>query len=135
MTYPPPGAARARYMADSITTASPGRLLVMLYDRLVQDIAQGEEAIREGNRSVAAERLMHAQDIVSELLATLDLTAWEGAANVAALYRWMLQELVQANIKQDAAKAASTKDLATELRDAWREAAMAVGGASAPGSA
>jgi len=129
MTQPPAGALRARYLADSITTASPARLLVMLYDRLVQDITQGEEAIRAGNRSVAGERLMHAQDIVGELLATLDVTAWEGAENVAALYRWMLQELVQANIKQDADKAASTKELASELRDAWREAAMAVGSA------
>ena len=129
MTYPPPGAARARYMADSITTASPARLLVMLYDRLVQDISQGEQAIREGNRLGASERLIHAQDIVTELLATLDQSAWEGAENVAALYRWMLQELVQANIKQDAGKAASTLVLASELRDAWREAAMAVGSA------
>ncbi|EXG80983.1 flagellar export chaperone FliS [Cryptosporangium arvum] len=129
MTYPPPGAARARYLADSISTASPARLLVMLYDRLVQDIAQGEQAIREGNRLLAGERLMHAQDIISELLATLDLTAWDGAENVAALYRWMLSELVQANIKQDAGKAASTLELANELRDAWREAAMAVGSA------
>lgn len=129
MTYPPPGAARARYLADSISTASPARLLVMLYDRLVQDITQGEQAIREGNRLIAGERLMHAQDIVGELLATLDVTAWEGAENVAALYRWMLSELVQANIKQDAGKAASTLELASELRDAWREAAMAVGSA------
>jgi flagellar protein FliS len=129
MTYPPPGAARARYLADSISTASPARLLVMLYDRLVQDIAQGEQAIRESNRLLAGERLMHAQDIISELLATLDLTAWDGAENVAALYRWMLSELVQANIKQDAGKAASTLELANELRDAWREAAMAVGSA------
>jgi len=128
MSYPA-GAMRARYLADSINTASPAKLLVMLYDRLVLDITQGEEAIREGNRGVAAERLMHAQEIISELLATLDLTAWEGAENVAALYRWMLQELVQANIKQDAGKAASTRDLASELRDAWREAAMAVGSA------
>ncbi|SHN42001.1 flagellar export chaperone FliS [Cryptosporangium aurantiacum] len=125
----PAAAMRARYLAESITTASPARLLVMLYDRLVLDITQGEEAIRDGNRAVAAERLMHAQEIVSELLATLDLTAWDGAENVAALYRWMLQELVQANIKQDAGKAASTKELASELRDAWREAAMAIGSA------
>lgn len=128
MSYPA-GAMRARYLTDSINTASPAKLLVMLYDRLVLDITQGEEAIREGNRGVAGERLMHAQDIVSELLATLDLTAWEGAENVAALYRWMLQELMQANIKQDAGKAASTLGLASELRDAWREAAMAVGSA------
>ena len=120
---------RARYLGDAVATSSPQQVLVMLYDRLVQDITQGEQAIREGNRLIAGERLMHAQDIIGELLATLDVTAWEGAENVAALYRWMLSELVQANIKQDAGKAASTLELASELRDAWREAAMAVGSA------
>lgn len=125
---------RARYLADSITTASPARLLVMLYDRLVLDITQGADAIRGGDRSGASEKLIHAQDIISELLATLDLTAWDGAANVAALYRWMLSELVQANIKQDAARADACRELASELRDAWREAAMAAGGAPATGA-
>jgi flagellar secretion chaperone FliS len=131
----PAGAMRARYLADSIATASPARLLVMLYDRLVLDITQGEEAIRRGDRSVSSERLMHAQEILGELLATLDVTAWDGAENMASLYRFLLQELVQANIKQDVGKAASCRELTSELRDAWREAAMATGGASAPGSA
>ncbi|TQS39676.1 flagellar export chaperone FliS [Cryptosporangium phraense] len=120
---------RARYLADSITTASPARLLVMLYDRLVLDISQGADAIREGRRMVASEKLIHAQDIIAELLGTLDLDAWEGAANVAALYRWMLSELVGANIQQDAARADACRELATELRDAWREAAMTAGAA------
>lgn len=37
MTSP---ALRNRYLNDSVSTASPGRLLVMLYDRLVLDVAQ-----------------------------------------------------------------------------------------------
>jgi flagellar protein FliS len=128
-----PGAMRARYLADSISTASPARLLVMLYDRLVLDVVGGEEAIRAGDRATASDRLMHAQDIISELLTTLDVTAWEGADGLAALYRFLLQQLVQANIKQDAAIAGSCRELIEPLRDAWREAAMAVGGAPAPG--
>jgi flagellar protein FliS len=128
-----PGAMRARYLADSIATASPARLLVMLYDKLVLDVTQGEEAIRAGDRHFASGRLMHAQEIIGELLATLDVTTWEGAEGLAALYRFLLQELVQANIKQDAARAASCRELIEPLRDAWREAAMAVGGAPASG--
>lgn len=126
----PAGAMRARYLADSITTASPARLLVMLYDRLVLDIAHGEEAIRAGDRATASDRLIHAQGIIGELLATLDLTAWDGADGLAALYRFLLQELVQANVTQDAGKADSCRELVEPLRDAWREAAMAVGSAT-----
>ena len=129
-----PGAMRARYLADSITTASPARLLVMLYDRLALDVTRGEEAIRSGDRATASYRLMHAQEIIGELLSTLDVTAWEGADGLAALYRFLLQELVQANIKQDADKAGSCRELIEPLRDAWQEAAMAVGGAPASGS-
>ena len=128
-----PGAMRARYLADSIATASPARLLVMLYDKLVLDVTQGEAAIRAGDRQFASGRLMHAQEILGELLSTLDVTAWEGAEGLAALYRFLLQELVQANIKQDAAKAASCRRLIQPLRDAWQEASMAVGGAPAAG--
>jgi flagellar protein FliS len=128
-----PGAMRARYLADSIATASPARLLIMLYDRLVLDLTQGEEAIRAGDRGAASDRLMHAQDIIAELLATLDPTAWDGAEGLAALYRFLLQELVQANIKQDAGRAGACRELVEPLRDAWRDAALALGGAPTGG--
>lgn len=129
-----PGAMRARYLADTIATASPARLLVMLYDRLALDVTQGEAAIRNGDRATASDRLTHAQEIIGELLSTLDVTAWEGADGLASLYRFLLQELMQANIKQDAAKAGSCRELIEPLQEAWREAAMAVGGAPASGS-
>jgi flagellar protein FliS len=124
-----PGAMRARYLEDSIATASPARLLVMLYDKLVLDITQGEEAIRTGDRAFASSRLVHAQEIIGELLVTLDPTAWDGAENLASLYRFLLQELMQANIKQDAARATGCRELVEPLRDAWREAAMVTGSA------
>jgi flagellar protein FliS len=128
-----PGAMRARYLEDSIATASPARLLLMLYDKLVLDITQGEEAIRNGDRAWASSRLMHAQEIIGELLATLDPGPWDGAEQLASLYRFLLVELMQANMKQDADKAASCRELVEPLRDAWREAAMALGAPAAGG--
>ena len=124
MTSP---ALRERYLADSINTASPGKLLVMLYDRLVFDLAQGEEALRADDRERAAERLMHAQEIVLELRTTLDLDAWEGAAGLANLYGFLITELIGANIRRDADRVASCRKLVEPLRDAWREAAAQAG--------
>src|SRR5690349_18377219 len=121
MTSPPQ--LRNRYLADSVDTASPGKLLIMLYDRLVLDLAQAEEAIRTSDRDQASERLNHAQAIIMELRTTLDLDAWSGAAGLASLYGWLLTELIQANIKRDADKVAACRGIVEPLRDAWREAA------------
>jgi flagellar protein FliS len=126
MTSP---AARARYLQDSVSTASPARLLVMLYERLVLDLSQAEAALGAADREVraqASEKLMHAQEIVLELRATLDETVWAGAAGLAQVYGWVVNELIQANVKHDAKKVAECRGLIEPLRDAWREAAMSV---------
>jgi flagellar secretion chaperone FliS len=114
---------RNPYLQDSVGTASPGRLLVMLYDRLVADLFQGEEALRADDRELSAERITHAQEIILELRTTLDVEAWSGAPGLASLYGFLLTELIQANIKRDADKVASCRALVEPLRDAWREAA------------
>jgi flagellar protein FliS len=121
MTSP---AARARYLQDSVSTASPARLLVMLYDRLVLDLSQAEAALGAAERETASEKLLHAQEIVLELRATLDEEAWSGASGLAQIYGWVLSELIQANVKGDAKKVTECRGLIEPLRDAWREAAM-----------
>ena len=122
-------ALRDRYLADSVSTASPGKLLVMLYDRLVMDLVQGEEAVRAGDRERSAERLTHAQEIILELRTTLDLDAWTGAAGLANLYGFLLTELIGANVGRDADRVAACRGLVEPLRDAWRAvAALAADG-------
>ncbi|MFI5895251.1 flagellar export chaperone FliS [Actinoplanes sp. NPDC051513] len=116
---------RDRYLQDSINTASPGKLLLMLYDRLVLDLMKGEEALRTGAREQAHEQLTHAQEIVLELRTSLDVDAWSGAPALAGLYGWMLTELIGANIAKDADRVAACRTLVEPLRDAWREAAAA----------
>lgn len=116
---------RDRYLQDSINTATPGKLLVMLYDRLVMDLVQGEDGLRTGDREQANERITHAQEIILELRATLDVDAWAGAAGLASLYGFLVTELIQANIHRDADKVATCRGLVAPLRDAWREAAAA----------
>ena len=123
---------RDRYLQDSINTASPGKLLVMLYERLVVDLLQGEEALRAGERERANDRITHAQEIILELRATLDVEAWAGAAGLASLYGFLLTELIQANIRRDADKVASCRGIIEPLRDAWREAAALAAAKPAP---
>ncbi|GAA2504631.1 flagellar export chaperone FliS [Winogradskya consettensis] len=113
-----------RYLQDSINTASPAKLLIMLYDRLVMDLVQGEESLRNGEREVANDKLNHAQEIILELRTTLDVDAWAGAPGLANLYGYLLTELIGANIARDADRVATCRGMIEPLRDAWREAAL-----------
>lgn len=122
---------RERYLTNSVSTASPARLVVMLYDRLILDLGQAEEALRAGDREVGSERLMHAQLIVTELHIALDQSAWSGAPGLAALYQFILGELVQANINKDADRTATCRTLIEPLAEAWRDALAT---ASTPGA-
>ncbi len=117
---------RARYMGDAVTTASPQRLLVMLYDRLALDLERAQTALAEGDRQEASGQLQHAQDIVLELRSSLQVDAWEGGPRLAALYTWLISELVQANVKADRNRVASCLQVVEPLRDAWRQAAAAL---------
>ena len=117
--------AAGRYGGDAVQTASPARLLVMLFDRLVLDLARAEHAMGAGSRTTWNANLQHAQDILAELLSSLDQDAWDGGPGLAALYTWMIAELTRANVGGDAAKVAACREMADQLRDAWTQAAAA----------
>jgi flagellar protein FliS len=115
---------RAAYMGNSITTASPSRLLVMLYDRLVLDVQRAVEAQKNGDFVTAGQQLVHAQDIVLELNSSLKQDLWEGAAQLASIYTWLHSELVRANVSRDMTVTEGCLGIVTELADAWRQAAL-----------
>src|SRR4051812_34455766 len=114
---------RARYLGDAVATASPQQVLVMLYDRLALDLERAQKAVAAGERSEASEQLQHAQEIVLELLSSLQVDAWEGGPRLAALYNWLLSEMITANVKGDSNRVASCRQVVEPLRDAWRQAA------------
>lgn len=122
---------RNRYVGDSVSTASPGRLVTMLYDRLVRDLIAAEAALAAVDLEGANHNLIHAQEIVWELAAGLDPTKWSGGPALAALYQFMLSELLDANVKKDAAKVTSVRGLVEPLADAWHQAAELSAGTNA----
>lgn len=116
--------ARTAYMDASVQTASPARLLVMLYDRLVLDCRRALDAQHAGDHQEAHRQLVHAQDIVAELHSTLRPDVWEGGPALASLYAHLQVQLVEANVRRNAGATAHCLDLVTGLADAWREAAL-----------
>src|SRR3954451_10948574 len=119
---------RARYIGDSVATASPQQVLVMLYDRLALDLERAQKAVAAGQREDASEQLQHAQSIVLELLSSLQVEAWEGGPRLASLYNWLIGELVQANIKLDTNRISACRPVVQPPRAPCR----ARGGVGAP---
>ena len=127
---------RERFLSDTVLSASPARLLTMLYDRLVLDLDRAGKAQITGDHAEANSHLTHAQDIISELMVTLDVTVWEGGPGLRALYSHLLTELVRANINHDVDRTAACRELVEPLRAAWHEAAASLSASAArPSSA
>jgi flagellar secretion chaperone FliS len=116
-------ALRNQYNREAVLSATPARLLTMLYDRLLLDLGRAERAQQSQNWAVASENLIHAQAIVAELSSSLKLDAWDGAKGLFELYTFVSTALVEANIRRDAERTRACITLLEPLRDAWHQAA------------
>ncbi|WP_160667735.1 flagellar export chaperone FliS [Pseudarthrobacter sp. ATCC 49987] len=117
---------RNQYLADSVLSAPPARLLTMLYDRLLLDLGRAETAQQTANWPVATENLLHGQAIIAELISSLKTDAWDGADGLLGLYNYVSTALVNANIQRDPALTREAIELLEPLRQAWHDAAAAV---------
>lgn len=124
--------ARNQYLAAAVQTASPERLLTMLADRLVLDVERGAQALAEGRRPDATQHLAHAQDIVAELIASLDLDGWDGSQRLLSIYTWLLSELLGASMTADAERVDGCRGVVAELARTWHDAADVVAAGAAP---
>ena len=121
-TYATP--SPAAYRQQSILTATPGQLVVMLYDGARRFLTQGAVAMREGDARRADERLRRAEAIIDELLSTLDLEAGgEVATRLQAIYVFCRRQLMEARSEGDAGKVEWVSGQLADLRDAWAQIA------------
>jgi flagellar protein FliS len=112
-------ARRAQLNRDAILSATPVRLLTMLYDRLLLDLNRAEAAQVVENWQIASDNLLHAQAIVSELM----VDAWEGGEGLFAIYTYASNALMSANIHRDVDRTRESIALLEPLRQTWHEAA------------
>jgi flagellar protein FliS len=119
-------AARALYNRDSVLSASPAKILTMLYDRLLLDLQRAETAQRMADWHAAAPHLLHAQDIVAELMSSLRPELWDGGAGLLALYGYVTEALIGANTRRDIGRTRECIRLLEPLREAWHQAAAEV---------
>lgn len=113
----------AQLNRDAVLSATPVRLLTMLYDRLLLDLSRAEQAQSVQNWAVASDQLQHAQAILAELSGSLKLDVWDGADGLLALYTYVTNALVMSNIHRDVARTREAITLLEPLRAAWHDAA------------
>lgn len=112
-------ASRA-YTENSVLTAPPERLVVMLYDGAGRFLARAAAAMRAGEPGLAGEQIGRANAILDELLGTLDREAGgEVATRLESIYLFCERTLVEAQLQRDPAKVDRVAALLGELRQAW----------------
>lgn len=129
-----PFAAQAnRYREAELSSATPGQLVVMLFDKLQLTLRRARVALDAGRVEERTEHILKAHDMLAELRCCLDFEQG-GAISVQldALYAWGLGELIEANRRQDGAKLDGVLRMAGELREAFAGALGQLGGAATP---
>jgi flagellar protein FliS len=127
--------ARTAYQGNSVATATPSQLLVMLFERLVLDCERGLRALVAQDRETAHAQLVHAQAIVTELQSSLDVDGMPAGRELLALYGYLQRRLIQANVGQQPAAAKEALVVARDLCETWRAAARLAAADAAAGAA
>jgi flagellar protein FliS len=110
-----------QYKENSINTAQPEELTLMLYNGLVKFIMKAQYAISKKDLEGAHENIIKAQNIIQEFAATLD-QKYELATGLLLLYEYMNRRLVEANIHKSTEILEEVLGFAKQLRDTWEQA-------------
>jgi flagellar protein FliS len=118
------------YKETQIKTATPGKLILMMYDGAIKNLNQALQDMDDEHRRYdsISNSLIKAQDIIAELMISLDFErGGEIAKNLFGLYVFMNRRLLDGNIKKDKAPLEEVRTLLMELRGAWAEVADKAG--------
>jgi flagellar secretion chaperone FliS len=116
------GNALRSYKKTKIETADTIKLLLMCYDAIVRDLEIAKAFHIERNMDRVYEKVHHAQDIITELLLSLDYEkGGEISTNLSQLYNYMIRQLIGINSQRDINVYDSIMHMLRELREAWEE--------------
>jgi flagellar protein FliS len=114
----------AAYQQQSVMTASPGQLVVMLYDGALRFLHQAAVAMRSEDQITCDHKLRRAEAIIDELRVTLDKDqGGEIASHLEGIYVFCRRHLVEARFARDANMIDKVAELLGELREAWAQIA------------
>ena len=94
-----------QYQTSNITTATPEKLMILLFDGALQFLQKAKTAISENNLQERAKNIEGARKIIRELMRTIDLENGNDVAKrLFKLYNKMAMNLIKANVQRNAAK-------------------------------
>ncbi|TXK80943.1 flagellar export chaperone FliS [Paenibacillus sp. N3.4] len=127
-------AQRNRYLENTVQTASPAQLLIMLCDGAIRFCRAGIEALKTTNYQDANTSLVKVQDIISEFAITIDRNA-PVASDLLKLYEYFNHRLIEANMKKSIEPAEEVLGYLMQLKETWMQAAkQANGGTTSAGA-
>lgn len=111
------------YIENSVKTASPAKLVEMLYEKGIEVLKDAKGFFRENNFIAANEKIKRAQDIITELNISLDMEkGGEIAKSLRSLYNYMYRTLIESNLKKDIQKLDEVIYYFEQLLDVWKTA-------------
>ncbi len=91
-----------QYQTSNITTATPEKLMIMLFDGAIQFLQKAKTAIEEKNLKERSDNIESARKIVRELMRTIDLeTGNDVSKSLFRLYNKMAMKLIKANVSRN----------------------------------
>ena len=110
-------------LETSVISASPHKLIVMLYDGALAAIKSAASHMAAGNIAEKGAAISKALDIINNgLRASLDKKAGgEIASNLDSLYVYMTERLLTANLQNKSSLLDEVQTLLADLRDAWMQ--------------
>ncbi len=110
------------YQKTQITTASRGKILLMLYEGAIRFTRQAQVAMEAKKIAEKGKYISKATAIISELMATLDFkTGGQLAVDLENLYVFMIDKLIEGNIKNDPECLKNVEKLLRTLHTAWQD--------------
>ena len=108
------------YAKNKITMASPAELTLMLYDGAIKFCNIAITAIEQKDYKKANTNIQKAERIIGEFQATLDFK-YEVAKDFDRVYSYLMQQLIQANIKKSTPILEEVLKHLRTMRDTWKE--------------
>ena len=110
----------AEYTNNKIMTASPAEVTLMLYEGTIKFCNMAIIAIENGELEKAHVNIKKTQRIIEEFRNTLD-HKYKVAEDFDRIYVYLLQRLLEGNIKKDKAILEEVNMHLREVRDTWKE--------------
>ena len=111
-----------RYRRANVVTADPKRLILMCYEGAIDNLKIGRQKIIEKDYEAKGRALTKVQDIINELLCSLDFEGGGSIArNLESLYNYMLRRIIHADVNKDISVIDEVIGMLNELKFAWEE--------------